>query len=287
MARIGIIGGTGHYQIKGIETVKTIEMMTPFGSPSDVFTLGKVDDKEVVFLPRHGKHHTILPSEVNNHANIWGMKKLDVQWIISVSAVGSLKPELKPLDIVIIDQFFDRTKRSTSNTFFGNGIAAHIQFAQPLCPVLRKIIFDAAVDIKASVKFNGTYVNMEGPAFSTLAESKIYRTLGLDVIGMTQLNEAKLAREAEICYATIAMVTDYDCWYEAETGETVSVEMILSNLNKNTSTAQELLYRLVRIIPQNEKCACSQALAGAIVTRREYWPEDTIEKLEPILKKYL
>jgi 5'-methylthioadenosine phosphorylase len=287
MARIGIIGGTGHYHIKGIETIKTFEMMTPFGTPSDVFTLGKIDDREVVFLPRHGKNHTILPSEVNNQANIWGMKKLGVQWIISVSAVGSLKPELKPLDIVIIDQFFDRTKKSTANTFFGNGIVAHIQFAHPLCPILRKNIYDAAKDMKASVKLNGTYVNMEGPAFSTLAESQVYRSLGLDVIGMTQLNEAKLAREAEICYATIAMVTDYDCWYEAETGGTVSVEMILSNLNKNISTAQELLYRVVRIVPLNEKCTCSQALSGAIVTRREHWPEEAIKKLEPLLKKYL
>jgi 5'-methylthioadenosine phosphorylase len=287
MTRIGIIGGTGHYNIIDLEIIDKIRLQTPFGDPSDEFTLGKLGENEVVFLPRHGQFHTLLPSEVNNKANIWGMKKLGVQWIVSISAVGSLKPELKPLDIVIIDQFYDRTKRQTNNTFFGGGIVAHIQFAKPLCPALRTLIYNTALEMKTLVKWGGTYVNMEGPAFSTLAESNAYRTLGMDVIGMTQLNEAKLAREAEICYATIAMVTDYDCWYEAETGETVSVEMIMANLEKNIETSRNLLHHIIRKLDRNKDCDCHHALAGAIVTRKNYWPKQTIEKLEPILQKYL
>lgn len=287
MPRIGIIGGSGLYNIEGLKTIEEIELDTPFGQPSDKFVLGELEGQEVIFLPRHGRGHRIMPTEVNNRANIYGMKLLDVAWIISVSTVGSFKKELKPLDIVVIDQFFDRTNQARPNTFFGNGIVAHIQFAKPLCPNLRKILFDAGKEIGASMKWGGTYLNMEGPAFSTLAESKTYQAWGMDVIGMTQMNEAKLAREAEICYATLAMVTDYDCWYEAETGMTVSVDVVIENLNKNASNAREIIKRAIHALPHEQDCDCPQALSNAIITDRSMWPAETIEKLKPLIKKYL
>ncbi len=287
LPRIGIIGGSGLYQIEGLGKIREEKVETPFGSPSDVFIVGELYGREVVFLPRHGRGHRILPTEVNNRANIFAMKKLDVSWIISVSAVGSLKPELKPQDVVIVDQFFDRTNQARANTFFGNGIVAHIQFAQPLCNDLRKSLFNAGKKVAASVKFGGTYLNMEGPAFSTLAESQVFRSWGMDVIGMTQMSEARLAREAEISYATLAMVTDYDCWYEAETGTTVSVEMILENLHKNVATAKQIIVETVKALPKDSSCDCHQALANAFITDKSLWPNDTIEKLQPILKKYL
>jgi len=287
MPRIGIIGGSGLYQIEGMETIDEINLETPFGEPSDAFVLGKLEGREVVFLPRHGRGHRIMPTEVNNRANIYGMKTLDVAWIISVSTVGSFKKELKPLDIVIIDQFFDRTNQARPNTFFGDGIVAHVQFAHPLCEDLRKILYDAGTEVGASMKWGGTYLNMEGPAFSTLAESRTYQSWGMDVIGMTQMNEAKLAREAEICYATMAMVTDYDCWYEAETGMTVSVDVVIENLNKNVAHAREIIKRAIKALPQEQTCDCANALANAIITDRALWPKETIEKLQPILAKYL
>lgn len=287
MSRIGIIGGTGLYHIEGIKILEKKRISTPFGEPSDVFLFGELDGRQIVFLPRHGKNHHLLPSEVNNRANIWAMKSQDVNWIISVSAVGSLKSEYKPMDMVVVDQFFDRTKQWENQTFFGKGIIAHISFAQPLCIFLRQVIFNAGESIGATIHWGGTYLNMEGPAFSTLAESQTYRSWGMDVIGMTQLREAKLAREAEICYATLAMVTDYDCWYEAETGETVSVDMIIENMNKNVNMARELIKTAILHIPIEEDCACRHSLETAILTDKKKWPVETVEILAPILKKYL
>jgi len=287
MPRIGVIGGSGLYQIEGLENVEQVKVETPFGDPSDEFVLGRLEGREVVFLPRHGRGHRISPSELNYRANIYGMKKLDVAWIISVSTVGSFKPELKPLDVVIIDQFFDRTNQGRANTFFGNGIVAHIPFAHPVCNDLAKIVFDAGKEIGASVKWGGTYLNMEGPAFSTLAESRTFQAWGMDVIGMTQMSEAKLAREAEMCYATMAMVTDYDCWYEAETGMTVTIDVVIENLNKNVATAREMIRRAVRSVPEKQECDCAKALANAIITEKSLWPKSTVDKLGLILRKYL
>jgi len=266
MSRIGIIGGSGLYP------------------PSDSYIMGELEGREVVFLPRHGKGHRITPTELNNKANIYGMKKLDVSWIISVSAVGSLRPELKPQDVVIIDQFFDRTNQARNNTFFGEGIVAHIQFAKPLCPSLSDILYNAGKECQASIHLGSTYINIEGPAFSTLAESQTYRKWGMDVVGMTQMTEAKLAREAEICYSTLAMITDYDCWYEEET---VSAEMILENLHKNVETARNIISHAIKSIPEAHECECSNALANSLVTDKSLWPQETVKKLGPIIQKYL
>ncbi|HNW61333.1 MAG TPA: S-methyl-5'-thioadenosine phosphorylase [bacterium] len=287
MPRIGIIGGSGLYQIEGLEQVREIRVDTPFGDPSDVLTLGRLDGREVLFLPRHGRGHRILPAEVNNRANIWAMKSLDVAWIISVSAVGSLRPELKPLDLVLIDQFVDRTNQARPNTFFGSGIVAHIAFAHPLCATVGEILTRAAAGLGMSVHQGGTYVNIEGPAFSTLAESRLYRSWGMDVVGMTQMNEARLAREAEICYATLAMITDFDCWWEAETGHTVSVELVVENLRQSSVAAREVIRRSIAAFPETAACSCQKALAGAIITERSAWPEETISRLGPLLQKYL
>ena len=287
MSRIGVIGGTGLYQIDGMTNIKEISVETPFGRPSDVFMSGELDGREIVFLARHGRGHKISPTELNHRANIYAMKTLGVNWIISISAVGSLRPDFEPLDIILVDQFFDRTNQARPNTFFGNGIVAHLAFAEPLCPNVRKIIFDAGREMGLKVKWNGTYLNMEGPQFSTLAESQTYRKWGMDVVGMTQMSEARLAREAEICYATVAMVTDYDCWYEAETGSTVSVEMIIENLHKNTDNARKLIQETIKRLPEKQSCQCENALAGAIVTDRSVWPNETIEKLKPIIEKYV
>jgi 5'-methylthioadenosine phosphorylase len=287
MPRIGIIGGSGLYKIDGLEQVREERLQTPFGDPSDAFILGRLEGREVVFLPRHGRDHTLLPTEVNNRANIWAMKSLDVAWIISVSAVGSLRPDLKPLDLVLIDQFVDRTNQARPNTFFGQGIIAHIAFAHPLCANLRRIIHAAGMKMGAPIKQGGAYVNMEGPAFSTLAESQLYRAWGMDVVGMTQMSEARLAREAEICYATLAMVTDYDCWWEAETGNTVSVDLVIENLRQSTIIVRELIRHSIAAFPGELDCSCHRALAGAIITGRSVWPETTMARLQPILAKYL
>lgn len=287
MARLGIIGGSGLYQIETLEILKEIDLDTPFGKPSDVFTLGKLFDQEIVFLPRHGRGHRLIPSQVNYRANIYGMKQLGVHWLLSVSAVGSLREDYHPMDLVVIDQFFDRTNQGRSNTFFGDGIVAHIPFAQPLCPDLRHAVFQAGQESGASMKWGGTYLNMEGPAFSTLAESQTYRRWGMDVIGMTQMSEARLAREAEICYVTLAMVTDFDCWHEAETGMTVSVKAIIEYLHKNAANAKEIIRRMVQRMPFHSQCTCQNALRGAIITDRSVWPQATIARLGPILEKYL
>jgi 5'-methylthioadenosine phosphorylase len=282
--RIGVIGGSGLYDMDGLEEVREERIDTPFGPPSDNYVIGRIHQREVVFLPRHGCGHRLMPTEINYRANIFGMKKLGVCWIISTSAVGSLKEKFKPLDIVIIDQFFDRTSKRPS-TFFGDGLAVHIAFADPVCGSLAGILYDAGREVGARVHRGGTYVNMEGPAFSTKAEAGVYRALGLDLIGMTNLVEAKLSREAEICYATIALVTDYDCWHPEH--EAVTVEAIVRNLRKNAQTAKDLIKSAIGKIPLEQDCSCARALENAIITPREKIPAPVIQKLWPIVGKYL
>ena len=282
--RIGVIGGSGLYDMDGLEEVREERIDTPFGPPSDNYVIGRIHQREVVFLPRHGCGHRLMPTEINYRANIFGMKKLGVCWIISMSAVGSLREKYKPLDIVIVDQFFDRTSKRPS-TFFGDGLVVHIAFAEPVCGTLAGILYDAGREIGASVHRGGTYVNMEGPAFSTRAESFTNRKLGHDVIGMTNLGEAKCAREAEIAYATMAMITDYDCWKEDEAH--VTVEMVIANLMKNAAMAKAIIARLLPQIPAQPSWPCHDALKNAIMTDRKCWPAKTIKELEPILRKYL
>jgi 5'-methylthioadenosine phosphorylase len=268
----------------GIQRKRWVGVTTPFGKPSDQYLLGRIADRDVVFLPRHGRGHTILPSELNHRANIYGMKKLGVSQIISISAVGSLKEKYQPTDIVIVDQFFDRTKRSRDFTFFGDGVVAHIAFADPVCGRLRQVLADCAQRAGATVHMGGTYVNMEGPAFSTRAESQFHRTMGWDVIGMTNYGEARCAREAEICYATLAMVTDYDCWHEAH--EAVTVEMVVANLMKNSATAQEIIRGAAAALDADVDCTCQHALATAIMTQPEAMRLATRKKLQLLLQKY-
>jgi len=282
--RIGIIGGTGLYDIDGFTGRKWVKVKTPFGPPSDALRIGKLAGRNVVFLPRHGRGHRILPGELNHRANIWAMKKLDVAWIISVSAVGSLQEKYRPCDIVVVDQFVDRTKKSSEHTFFGRGIAAHISFAHPICEELRQILLQAARECKANVHDGGTYVNMEGPAFSTRAESLTNHNAGYDVIGMTNLGEAKCAREAEIAYATLAMSTDYDCWKE---DEHVTLEMIIGNLHRNADTAKKIVVQAIAQIPADSNWPCHSTLKTAILTDKKLWPKQTVAKLKPILAKYL
>ena len=283
--KIGIIGGSGLYHIEGFTGQKWVKVKTPFGNPSDALLTGKLAGREVVFLPRHARGHKILPSELNHRANIWAMKKLGVAWIISVSAVGSLQEKYKPCDIVLPDQFLDRTKRDFEHTFFGRGIVGHIAFADPICEELRKIILSSAKNSGATVHNGGTYVNMEGPAFSTRAESLTNHKLGYDVIGMTNLGEAKCAREAEIAYATMAMITDYDCWKMDEAH--VTVEMVVANLMKNAATAKAIVAKVIPQIPIEPNWPCHSALKNAIMTERKAWPKKTITALKPILAKYL
>jgi 5'-methylthioadenosine phosphorylase len=283
--RIGIIGGSGLYHIEGFASQKWVTVKTPFGAPSDNFLTGKLAGREVVFLPRHGRGHRILPGELNHRANIYGMKKLGVQWIISVSAVGSLQAKFKPCDIVLIDQFVDRTKKALEHTFFGRGIVAHIAFADPICEELRRLLLKSAQALKARAHDGGAYVNMEGPAFSTRAESVANHKAGFDVIGMTNLGEAKCAREAEIAYATMAMVTDYDCWKVDE--EHVTIEMIIANLNKNAEMAKAIVKHVISRIPQKADWRCHRALKNAIMTDRKLWPAKTKAELKPLLAKYL
>lgn len=282
--RIGIIGGTGLYGIEGFTNQKWVKVKTPFGAPSDDFLTGKLAGRDVVFLARHGRGHRILPSELNHRANIWAMKKLGVQWIISVSAVGSLQKQYQPCDIVVIDQFLDRTKQSLNHTFFGRGIVAHVAFAEPVSNELRQIIIRAARDAKARVHDGGTYVCMEGPAFSTRAESLANHRAGYDVIGMTNLGEAKCAREAEIAYATMAMATDYDCWKEEEH---VSLEMIIANLHRNADTAKAIVAAAIPQIPLEPNWKAHNALKNAIMTDKKLWPAKTKKDLAPLLAKYL
>lgn len=283
--RIGIIGGSGLYHLERFSHQKWEKLNTPFGPPSDELLTGRLAGREVVFLPRHARGHRILPSELNHRANIWALKKLGVAWIISVSAVGSLQKKYRPCDIVLVDQFVDRTKRSAEHTFFGRGIVAHVAFAEPICAELRRLLLRVARGEKARVHDGGAYVNMEGPAFSTRAESLTNHRLGFDVIGMTNLGEAKCAREAEIAYATLAMITDYDCWKADEAH--VTVEMVIANLRKNAAMAKAIIAKAVAQLPAEPDWPCHAALQNAIMTDRKLWPRKTIAELKPMLAKYL
>ena len=282
--KIGVIGGSGLYEMADLKNVKSVKVKTPFGEPSDEYILGTLNNREMVFLPRHGKGHRILPTELNFRANIYGMKKLGVEWILSVSAVGSMKEEIAPGNIVVPDQFIDMTRRRIS-TFFGNGIVGHVAFADPVCGDLHNILYQSGLNAGATVHKGGVYICIEGPQFSTRAESLTYRKWGVDVIGMTNVTEAKLAREAEICYATIALATDYDCWHEAE--EDVTVEAILEILHKNVTTAQKIIKNAVSKIGSERKCPCKNALQNAILTAKNKIPKKTKKDLELIIGRYL
>lgn len=284
-AEIGIIGGSGVYQMAGLERQRQLRMVTPFGRPSDAYVLGKLEGRRVAFVARHGRGHLLLPSELNFRANIFGFKKLGVERIISLSAVGSLREELKPTEMVIPDQFFDRTKARVS-TFFGGGIAVHISFADPFCPTIQQTLEKACAGAGVTSHRGGTYVCMEGPAFSTKAESNVYRGWGMDVIGMTNLQEAKLAREAEICYATLAMVTDYDCWHPDH--DAVTVERVYECLQRNTESAHKILRLAVRELPKDRTgCKCGSALAHAIITDRKKIPATARKRVALLIGKYL
>jgi 5'-methylthioadenosine phosphorylase len=283
-AEIGIIGGSGFYSMPGLSKTSEVKLNTPFGAPSDAFVLGTLERRKVAFLSRHGRGHRILPSELNFRANIYGFKMLGVERIVSVSAVGSLKEEHKPLDFVIPDQFFDRTRHRV-DTFFGNGIVAHISFADPVCGELSKTIHAACKKAGVNTKLGGTYLCMEGPQFSTKAESNIYRSWGMDVIGMTMLQEAKLAREAELCYAAAAMVTDYDCWHPHH--DSVTVDQIVAVLVKNAENACKVVRESIAAMPKDRACKCGSALAHAILTNPKNIPAATRQKLKLILDKYM
>ncbi len=285
---IGVIGGSGLYEIEGLEKVEEIRVETPFGDPSDAYVCGVLDGVKMVFLPRHGRGHRILPSEVNYRANIYGMKLLGVQQIISVSAVGSMKEEIVPGHIVVPDQFFDRTQGKRPSTFFGNGVVGHVQFADPVCAALSRRLAAAADAVGATVHRGGTYICIEGPNFSTRAESNIYRSWGVDIIGMTNIPEARLAREAELCYATLALATDYDCWHDGH--DDVSVEAVIAIIQQNVSMARQIIKEAVSEIAagwQTSDCQCGEALKFAIMTAREQIPEQTRQDLAPLIGRYL
>jgi 5'-methylthioadenosine phosphorylase len=283
-AKVGVIGGTGLYQLEGMTKVKELKLKTPFGEPSDAIILGEIDGVKAAFLPRHGRGHFISPTEIPAKANIYALKSLGVEWIMSVATVGSLQENIRPLDIVIADQIIDRTFLR-QDTFFGNGIVGHIPFADPFCPVLGNILYDSARELKIRAHDGGTCIVMEGPQFSTRAESELYRSWGADVIYMTGLPEAKLAREAEICYAVIAVVTDYDCW--KETYEVVSAEMVVDNLKRGTETVKRLLKHAITRLPQKRNCICACALENAIITSPELIPAQVKKDLAPIIGKYI
>lgn len=283
-AKIAVIGGSGFYDIEGIEEVEEVRVSTPFGDPSDAITLGTLAGQRVAFLPRHGRGHRISPSELNQRANIFALKLLGVERIISISACGSMREDLHPLDVVIPDQLFDRT-RGRPSTFFDDGIVVHVGFAEPFCPVLSAALEEAARAHAPRVFRGGTYLCIEGPQFSTRAESRIYRQWGVDVIGMTAIPEAKLAREAEMCYATLALVTDYDVWHVSE--EAVSVELVVQNLLKNVATAKQIVGAAVGALGDERACECGAALASAIITRRDLIPARAKDDLAPLIGKYL
>jgi len=284
--RIGIIGGSGLYQMPELTAIEEVKVDTPFGPPSDSFIVGTLEGERVAFLPRHGRGHRLIPTEVPFRANIYAMKLLGVESILSASAVGSLQEQYAPLDMVIPDQFFDRTRgRVKESTFFGEGIVAHVSFAHPVCARLGDVLEESCKAVSVKAHRGGTYLCMEGPAFSTVAESNVYRSWGMDIIGMTNLQEAKLAREAEICYATLALVTDYDCWHPGH--DAVSVETVIEYLNKNVRNAQVILREAVKLVKSGERsCKCGSALQHAIFTAPSLWPEATTKKLEAIVKKY-
>jgi len=282
---IGVIGGSGLYDIEGIEDVEDVSVETPFGAPSDSIVCGRMAGRRVCFLPRHGKGHLLLPSELNHRANLWALRSLGVRWIVAVTAVGSLKEEYRPRDIVLPDQFFDRTSRRETHTFFGRGIVAHIAFGDPVSEPLRQLLLEGARELGKTVHDGGTYVNMDGPAFSTRAESETNRRLGFDLIGMTNLPEAKLAREAEIALATLAMVTDYDCWKVEE--EAVNAHAVIGHVQANAANAREILAKVIPRIPLEPAWPEHRALDNAIFTARELWPEETAESLRPLLERFL
>jgi 5'-methylthioadenosine phosphorylase len=282
--KIGIIGGSGLYQMAGLTDIEELEIDTPFGRPSDAYRVGTLEGRRVAFLARHNRNHTILPSELNFRANIYGLKKLGVEWILSASAVGSLKEELHPLDIVLPDQFYDRTKTRIS-TFFGDGLVVHVSFAHPVCSQLGDLIEEGAKTAGVPIKRGGTYVCMEGPQFSTIAESNTYRKNGGSLIGMTNLQEAKLAREAEICYTTIALVTDYDCWHPHH--DAVTVTEVIENLKKNSDNAQKIIRAAVMRLPVDRACNCGHALEHAIMTDLRKIPEKTRDRVELLIRKYM
>ncbi len=281
---VGVIGGSGLYEIEGLTDIKRVAVDTPFGAPSDEYLTGTLGDTPMVFLPRHGRGHKVTPSEINYRANIYGMKKLGVERLISVSAVGSMREDIEPGDMVIVDQFFDRTNKRVSS-FFGNGAVGHVEFAEPVCACLADTLYDASVKAGAKVHKGGTYICIEGPHFSTKAESKIYRSWGVDVIGMTNIPESKLAREAEICYATVALSTDYDCWHEGE--ESVTVDMILETLGNNVAMARSIIKTVVPMISVDRNCGCVDAMEYALLTEKEAIPEKTRQDLDLIIGKYL
>ena len=283
MTTIGIIGGSGLYELEGMTDVRWQRVRTPFGDPSDAYCVGRFANRRVAFLPRHGRGHRVMPSELNFRANIWGLKSLGAEWVISISAVGSMKEQIRPLDLVIPDQFLDLTRRRVSS-FFGDGIVAHVGMADPICPDLATALEKAARETGATVHRGGTYVCIEGPQFSTKAESRIYRSWGVDVIGMTNLPEAKLAREAELCYATLALATDYDVWHE--THDAVTVEAVIANLLKNVVTAKEVLRRLIPAVGPPRTCPCPALLKNAIITSPTVFPAKTRKTLDLLIGKY-
>ncbi len=284
--KIGVIGGSGLYQIEGIKNVEEVEVDTPFGKPSDKIIIGELENMKVAFLPRHGRGHIYMPSTVNYRANIFALKTLGVEKILSLSAVGSMKEDIVPGDVVVVDQYFDRTKNRPF-TFFGNGLVTHIGFSQPVCPVFSEMLYKAASDDEVKVHKGGTYICMEGPQFSTLGESRIYRKWDVDVIGMTALPEAKLAREAEICYVTLALVTDYDCWNEAH--DAVTVDMVVKQLMNNAEAAKRILVRVVKLIAEGGygECGCGKALENAIMTSPEKIDPKMKEDLDILVGKYM
>ncbi|MCI0868558.1 MAG: S-methyl-5'-thioadenosine phosphorylase [Chloroflexi bacterium] len=283
-AKVAFIGGSGLYNMDGLPDRDEIEISTPFGPPSDRIVTGTLNGVGIAFLPRHGKGHRLSPTELPARANIYALKTLGVERIISISAVGSLKESVRPLDLLVPDQLIDRT-RSRTDTFFGNGIVAHVGFAEPFCPALSEVLARSAREQKASVHLGGTYIVMEGPQFSTRAESQLYRSWGASVVGMTALPEAKLAREAEICYATLALVTDYDVWRQSE--EQVSVELVIANLVQNTETSRKIIVDVVTKLPRKRDCACESALKDAIITDRDHIPQEAKERLAPLVGRYL
>lgn len=282
---IGVIGGSGLYEIEGLSDIEEVKVSTPFGDPSDLYITGMLDGVKLVFLPRHGRGHKFLPSEVNYRANIYGMKKLGVERIISVSAVGSMKEEIVPGHIVIPDQFFDQTQGKRASTFFGDGIAGHVQFADPICSDLSGLVYAAAVEAGATVHKGGTYICIEGPNFSTRAESNIYRSWGVDIIGMTNIPEARLAREAEICYATVALATDYDCWHEGH--EDVSVEAVIADIKQNVAMARNIIRIAAGKVVASRSCACDEALKFAVMTGADVISEKARKNLDLLVGKYL
>ena len=284
MKTVGVIGGSGLYEIAGLTNVESVTVDTPWGSPSDDLIVGTLGDTRMVFLPRHGRYHKQMPSEINYRANIFAMKKMGVEWIVSVSAVGSMKEHIFPGQIVIPSQFYDHTKTRVS-TFFGDGIVAHVSMADPVCHVLSDELYNASISSGATVHKGGTYLCMEGPQFSSRAESNIYRSWGVDVIGMTNATEAKLAREAEICYASLSMATDYDCWHEQH--DDVTVEDLIETLNSNVQMARDIIKKVVPVISESRECPCCNALQNAIITPKEVITQDVKDRLEILIKRYI